>query len=486
MESSSNAVNRRVEQKELEAERQADARRPSVIGARTKLSSLRMAVLMASMLSLTFLVLKEDIFIDMTRVVPQASLLRSAVSCLSSVSSVRQVRVPPKVAGAIVKSASGRSDTSLFDASYVADTMGLFGAFARAQRPHLAWKLDKNPQENTDRRHTFPIITGDGFRSLSDYVADRDFEISSLNTQLVRDDTPLFTRLSADQALIVFLALDDQSINSFLNSDALTVAIRPIVLIVLNGDNDGLSPNDERIKHPRLLAVFTQNCVGVSEKVFCLPIGIENRQWSMHGWTPETLMGSMLGSLRGPSPFDRMSVITDPNSTEGESGAPLTFACFGVHTWPQERGPLASELDSDRKKYKWVSRDCNRGLVNFHRGILDVAAVIAPRGHGLDTLRAWETLYLGRTFITKKGQLDDQWKHLPVILIDDWNKLTLEFVVDGIKALSTPQALEKSRAATPRLFIPFWACEIGKAARRESEFCTNEALLASYTRGDGE
>jgi acetyl-CoA acetyltransferase len=55
----------------------------------------------------------------------------------------------------------------------------------------------------------------------------------------------------------------------------------------------------------------------------------------------------------------------------------------------------------------------------------------------------------------------------------------------GIRNLSTPEALARSRAATPKLFMPFWACEIGKAAGRAEEFCSERALLAAYTRGDG-
>jgi hypothetical protein len=439
--------------------------------------------------ALFVLVIYNDVFMSVSEVVPQAKVLRSAVSCLSSEPPPFDHK-PPPIASGIVASASGRSDTAIFDASYVADVMGLFGAFARAQRPHLAWKVEsppyKNPQENTDRRHTFPIITGDGFRGLADYVADRDGEVSSLLTFLNRDDTPLQRRLREDQALIVFLGNDDPTLQSFLNSDALDRAVRPVVLVVLNGDNDGVSPFDPRLEHKRLLAVFTQNCVGASEKVFCVPIGLENRQWSMHGWTPETIMGSMLGSLRGPSPLDRLRAILDANSTEGggASGAPLAFACFGVHTWPQERGPLAAKLDGDRAAFGWVSRHCNNGLVNFHRAILDVAAVIAPRGHGLDTLRAWETLYLGRPIVTLSGPMDALWEGLPVIKLASWDALSLDTVRAAIEAMSTPEALARSRAATPKIFIPYWACEIGKAAKREEEFCTATALLRAYTRGE--
>ena len=386
----------------------------------------------------------------------------------------------PHAAAALVGSGSS---TALFDASVVASTTGLFGAFTRVQRGYLAFKTKDNSNELADRRHTFPIITGDGFRMLSDYIADRPHEVSSLGTQLVRDDTALFARLRADQAIIVFLGNDDPTLPTFINSKALDEAVRPIVLVVLNGDNDGLPIDHPVLDHPKLLAVFTQNCVGESEKVICVPIGIENRQWSMHGWTPETMMGSMLGALKGPSPLDRMIAL---NSSEAGGGGSLAFACFGVHTWPQERGPLAARLD-DRPAFPWVNRECNTGLVHFHRHMLNSAVVICPRGHGLDTLRMWETLYLGRAIVTRSMPMDPLWKDLPVILVRDWEQgFSREIVEDGIRTISTPEALARSRAATKKLFMPYWACLIGKAANRADEFCSEAALLKAMSRAEHE
>jgi len=394
------------------------------------------------------------------------------------------------VAAALVEGAS----TAPFDSSFIADTMGLFGAFTRAQRPHLAYKFEsppyKNPAELTDRRHTFPIITGDGFRSLADYVADREGEVSSLGTQLARDDTPLSARLRTDQALIVFLGHDDRALENFINFDIAAKSIRPIVLVCLNGDNDGISLANSFLDNPKIVAVFTQNCLGASEKVRCMPIGLENRQWSMHGWTPETIMGSMLGALRGPSPLDRFLSITANASSdvglEEHRDTPLAFACFGTHTWPQERQPLVDMLDNDRQKFGWVGRDCNNGLVRYHRNMLDAAVIICPRGHGLDTLRAWESLYLGRVVVTRSCEMDPLWEDLPVIKLQSWDKLSLEVIEEGVRKLASPENLAKTRAATKKIFIPYWACEIGKAANRAAEFCSERALLIAYTRGDGE
>ena len=372
-------------------------------------------------------------------------------------------------------------DTRLFDPDVVTHTMGQFGRFLRAQRPERASEFSSN--EWRDRRHTFPLITGDAFRMLADWWADTGAEVSSMGTQLLREDTPLFARVAgagSGAAYIVFLGNDaDPPLPVFLDGGFLDKSSAPVVLVVHNGDNDGIAPNHPVLEHPKLLHVFTQNCVGNSSKVTCVPIGLENRQWSMHGWTPETLMGSMLGSRDAPSPLERARA-----TGQGANGT-LAFACVGVHTWPQERGPLINMIDSDRGKFGWVSRECNKGLVDFHRRMLDNAAVIAPRGHGLDTLRTWEAMYLGRVIVTRHMAMDPLWEGLPVVLLQSWDELSRERVAEGVAALSTPAALARSRAATEKLFLPYWACEIGKAAGRAAEFCGLDALRAAFERDEG-
>lgn len=374
------------------------------------------------------------------------------------------------------------SDTRVFDPDVVTHTMGQFGRFLRSQRPERASEFSQN--EWRDRRHTFPLITGDAFRMLADWWADTDSEVSSMGTQLLREDTPLFARVvgagGGRAAYIVFLGNDaNPPLPAFLEGGFLDKSPAPIVLVVHNGDNDGLAPDSPWLEHPKLLHVFTQNCVGNSSKVTCVPIGLENRQWSMHGWTPETLMGSMLGARFAPSPHERAA------ATGGGVNGTLAFACVGVHTWPQERGPLLAMIDGDREKFGWVSRECNKGLVDFHRRMLDNAVVIAPRGHGLDTLRSWEAMYLGRVIVTRSMSMDPLWEGLPVIKLPSWDALSREAVLRGVEELSTPAALSRSRAATEKLFMPYWACEIGKAAGRVAEFCALDALQAAFERGEG-
>jgi hypothetical protein len=417
---------------------------------------------------------------------PAASLARKGVCSSSSSSSSSG-----GTAGASLSASAGMppsafrpapSDTRVFDPDVVTHTMCQFGRFLRSQRRERASEFLSN--EWRDRRHTFPLITGDGFRMLADWHADTAAEVSSMATQLLREDTPLYARVAPAAggagAFIVFLGNDaDPPLPAFLEGGFLDASPAPVVLVVHNGDNDGMAPDSPWLEHPKLVHVFTQNCVGNSSKVTCLPIGLENRQWSMHGWTPETLMGSMLGARNAPSPLERAEAVG------GGLNGTLAFACVGVHTWPQERGPLLAMIDGDREKFGWVSRECNKGLVDFHRRMLDNAAVIAPRGHGLDTLRSWEALYLGRVIVTRSMAMDPLWEGLPVVKLPSWDALSREAVVEGVRALSTPEALARSRAATEKLFVPFWACEIGKRAGRAAEFCGLDALQAAFEREEG-
>lgn len=54
--------------------------------------------------------------------------------------------------------------------------------------------------------------------------------------------------------------------------------------------------------------------------------------------------------------------------------------------------------------------------------------VICPHGTGLDCFRTWEALYLDCIPIVKASTLDPLYKDLPVLIIDDWNEITEQFL----------------------------------------------------------
>ena len=55
---------------------------------------------------------------------------------------------------------------------------------------------------------------------------------------------------------------------------------------------------------------------------------------------------------------------------------------------------------------------------------------ISPRGAGIDTHRIYESLLLGVLPIVRSSVLDDLYEKMPVIIVNDWNEVTREFLED--------------------------------------------------------
>ena len=53
---------------------------------------------------------------------------------------------------------------------------------------------------------------------------------------------------------------------------------------------------------------------------------------------------------------------------------------------------------------------------------------LSPRGNGLDCHRTWELLLAGVIVITKTSPLDDMYKDLPIVILQDWNELNFDLV----------------------------------------------------------
>ena len=53
---------------------------------------------------------------------------------------------------------------------------------------------------------------------------------------------------------------------------------------------------------------------------------------------------------------------------------------------------------------------------------------ISPPGNGADCHRVWECLYLGVIPIVQRDLNYEQYDDLPILLVDDWNVLTREFL----------------------------------------------------------
>jgi hypothetical protein len=376
--------------------------------------------------------------------------------------------------------------------------ISLFGHFAQMQRPVRSTSL-WHTGEYKDRRHTLPFITGDAFRMIADFFCDNEKECKALPALINDASHPLWKRLKPEQSIIVFSTCHDQHVLFDAPLPLLEAGNHTMVIVIHNGDEALEVSHEHFLESPKVRAYFTQNCAlgGPHAKVVCVPIGLEPRQFSMHGWRPEPLMGAMLAALQAPAPAE---VVARRKRT--------AFAAWSVGTYKRERGPLldmieqggayhADHVDGEPKPlpnpeakplpsdyppgpYSFVTIGGGGQLEHYHRHIINHAAVLAPRGNGLDTLRAWEALYLGRVVITKNSTLDPVFSHFPVYILKNWTDLTEQVVRDAVAHFSSPAG--RAKVSTVKLFMLYWICEVGRAAGRADEFCSLAALEAVLKR----
>ena len=344
----------------------------------------------------------------------------------------------------------------------------LFAVFESSPSPQRASRLaPAHPATQGARAHSLPYISGDGFRQLADVVVEEFDFAGELRAALaaVAAGGSVASALAPGAAAVVFCAQHVR--DALLGAGLLDVAAVDIVLIAHNSDADGPPLDAPWLRHARLRAVFTQNCAGETATMRCIPIGLANRHWPH---------GAALAALT-----DAVRANADAAARGAAPAAPLVgHACFGdTHA---ERVPLRGVLAG----LAWVSAACAHAPAAYYAGVASADAVISPRGNGVDAHRSWEALLLGRLVVTRHSSIDALWRAgggrdeaapawaLPVLLLDDWAALG---AAQTEAALCAARRQPLAQRATDHAFLPYWACEIGRAAGRADEFCSTDALL---------
>jgi hypothetical protein len=161
------------------------------------------------------------------------------------------------------------------------------------------------------------------------------------------------------------------------------------VLVSHNSDY----PIDERyrrqLRRRRLRAWFAANVAFRHRKLIPIPLGIANPAWA-HG-DPQALSAVRLASGPRTQLFD-VSFSLETNEAERR------------YCLDQTGLTLAPRLE--------------------HRAYLARLAssyfCVSPSGHGLDTHRTWEALYLRTVPIVTRSALTDEYPELPMVVLDDW------------------------------------------------------------------
>jgi hypothetical protein len=93
----------------------------------------------------------------------------------------------------------------------------------------------------------------------------------------------------------------------------------------------------------------------------------------------------------------------------------------------------------------------------YWNNISESMFVISPPGNGVDCHRIWECLYLRAVPIVKYHEAFSQFTHLPILFIDDWRQVTVEFLRSKISEYATVDF-----DSIPELTLAFWENKINK------------------------
>jgi hypothetical protein len=249
---------------------------------------------------------------------------------------------------------------------------------------HLFSSQTNHPPE---RSSSFPYMSGDTFRSYCDYIVD-ETAVTLIPEQVKAGET-IF--LKTDYLEFFFNQLHPRIANKY-------------ILVTHNSDRSFPGPFAYMLEDPKLMAWFGQNLEDCQHpKLHPIPIGLANRCW------PHGSVDNMLQVLQ---------------STSTQKKTTLLYMNFQPETYPLERAPLYKRFK--KKSFCTVSKPTD--FKSYLMELTQAKFVLSPRGNGLDCHRTWEALWMGAIPIVKSSSLDPLFAGLPVLIVNDWKKVTQEFL----------------------------------------------------------
>lgn len=151
---------------------------------------------------------------------------------------------------------------------------------------------------------------------------------------------------------------------------------------------------------------YSKNVNVVHPKIESIPIGIENDMWF-------------------PSLHKKEKIQEKPKQLRLYKN--LVYLNHNINTNPPERLKPYQILEGK----PWATVDRGNNGSEFDRYLENLYThkfVICPEGNGMDTHRTWECLYLGTIPIEKRNINNQFYSDLPILLVDDWEEVTEEFL----------------------------------------------------------
>ena len=128
---------------------------------------------------------------------------------------------------------------------------------------------------------------------------------------------------------------------------------------------------------------------------------------------------------------------------------------FSPGTYPKEREFVYSHF----AKFSWCKKSNPKNLGSYLTDMIAAKFTLSPRGNGIDCHRTWEALLMGAIPIVRSSSLDPLYKDLPVLIIDDWEDVTENFLQEEYNLI------KNKTFRMEKIYLQYWIAEIRRVAQ---------------------
>ncbi len=281
--------------------------------------------------------------------------------------------------------------------------------------PHTTFFKIKNIIQHTiakifryqHRPHSFPFITGDGFRCLAHHIYDEKY---SIDPAKVAHRDIIFVR--GDLLIKFFTKIHPR--------------IQVAYILISHNSDQHITDYYTRFIDNKILHWFGQNILCTHSKMTPIPIGIQNRIYD-----PNNITMTHIYKQQTYPPKKQLGIMGAFNTHTNSTRA--TIADLLV------QNPLGTF-------FKKLS------LSDYYTKLSSFDFCVSPEGNGFDCHRTWESLYVGTIPIVTTNAATIFWKTLgiPLFTVTSWDLLA---TLDTHTLYATKKSAQKH---CPAMYMHYW------------------------------
>tara|TARA_B110000046_G_C13007498_1_gene405026 strand:- start:1090 stop:2745 length:1656 start_codon:yes stop_codon:yes gene_type:complete len=274
--------------------------------------------------------------------------------------------------------------------------------------------------------------------------------VQKMNGVLLTRDILNFNSIdlsSCDKNTIVCLTGYDNIVNYFYNN-LLCKFKNPIILILIETDFYTLEKN--LIEHPLITHIYGWNIPIQHPKVSAIPIGLNY-------YRQGTIMNIFLNQHKISDKTQLLGINFSPNTNKIRSKL--------VTKAKTEWKPFCTFMESFPclKEYwrdSYVDKKIKIAETNplYYKEISKFKFVLSPPGAGVDCHRTWEALYLGCIPIVENSSINELYKDLPILVVNNWDDINEDLLERKYNEIMIKK--EKGEYNMNKITLEYWIKKI--------------------------